>query len=91
MVVDQATNTGLMFKPTKKMIKELDHPHVAYYQTYHFLTKAITEQKSPSDTNPGWVLFLSSHKRKAILMLPIATAKSYSVSNVKNLLCLMAN
>ena len=85
--VEQAADCGPMFKFLKSQMKQMDNPHSASNSIMHFLETEFTSLRATSTSNPTRLLNISPHKKKALLAtipnLPEATAKAYSVSNVK--------
>ena len=87
--VEQAADTGPMFKLLKKIIHETDSPHAAFDSIYYHLSNKIDELREGSHRLPGStdILNLTTHKKEAILAtvpkLPIASGRAYTTSNVK--------
>ena len=84
--VEQAADTGPMFKIMKKIVKEMEHPHASSNKILYHLEKQLDKLLQPAPTDPKLVLRLSAHKRKAITStlpkLPRATGRSHSLHNV---------
>ena len=89
--VEQAADTGAMFKEMKRIINDTHNPHACNSSIHRFLDQTITSMH-PSNVNagsntPNKILALPSHKKKAILAtiskLPIATSKAYSDQTIK--------
>ena len=88
--VEQAADTGCMFKLMKKVISDTKNPHSSNSSVYRFLDQTLTsmESRHHSIQHPSpHVLNLSLHKKKAVLAtvakLPIATARAYTDENIK--------
>ena len=65
--VEQAADTGCMFKLMKKIINEAKNPHACNNSIYAFLDKSISSLESRQQTNlssKDQVLNLLSHKKK---------------------------
>ena len=79
--VEQAADTGPMFKGMKALLKTMENPHAATNSIFHDLETKINHLEYCN------VMLLPSHKKKAILTtvskLLSLTGKSHSLSNVK--------
>ena len=79
--VEQAADTGPMFKIMKSVIKEMEIPNATVNHIYHHIDMELKRLQENNE------LILSSHKKKAILAtipkLPSATGKSHSLSNIR--------
>ena len=79
--VEQAADTGPMFKGMKSILKNMDLPNAAISHIYHYLEQELAKLQEEE------VMILPNHKKKAILStiskLPNATGKSHSISNIR--------
>ena len=84
--VEQAADTGAMFKELKRVNNDTEMPHTSNNALYHYLEQTLMSMETPTGASPS-VLKLQSHKKKAILItaakLPIAAACAYSDKIIK--------
>ena len=78
--VEQAADTGPMFKVMKKLVKDMDPPNASSNSIYHFLDTKLNELAT-SPVSLGKVIKLPFHKLKAILVtvakLPTVSGQSH--------------
>ena len=79
--VEQAADTGAMFKVMKLLLKEMDSPNSSTKHIHHYISRELDKLQQQGD------LILSSHKKKALLAtlpkLPNVTGRSHSIANVR--------
>ena len=83
--VEQAADTGAMFKHLKRIVRSTENPTSANNSIYHHLQQQFSNlSKDPKADDH---LQLPSHKKKAIMLtlakLPIATARAYGDHVIK--------
>ena len=88
--VEQAADTGCMFKRMKQILSDTTNPHSSNSSVYSIIEKALASMEPANiatDSSCTKVLMLPLHKKKAILAtsskLPIATARAYTDANIK--------
>ena len=88
--IEQAADTGCMFKCMKKILRDTTNPNSSNSSVYSYVDKALSLMEhsiNSDDVETTKVLLLPSHKKKAILAtcskLPIATARAYTDDNIK--------
>ena len=85
--VEQAADTGPMFKVMKRLLKLGDNPHTSNNNVLVQLEEAIRQLEDRSPNATGKVLNLLPHKKKAILAtipkLPSVTGSAFSMSIIK--------
>ena len=94
--VEQAADTGVMFKKMKRIINDTDNPHALNSSVYQILDQSLSSLHSTSiqedNTTSNKVLNLLCHKKKAILStvskLPTATSRAYSNKTIKKVFML---
>ena len=83
--VEQAADTGAMFKHLKRIVRSTENPTSANNSIYHHLQQTFTNLSN--DPTSSDFLHLLSHKKKAVILtlakLPIATARAYSDHVIK--------
>ena len=84
--VEQAANTGPMFKMLKKILLETDSPNASNNSIFFYLQDTLKSLHNGTPTNPRHQVRLQTHKYKAILTtlskLPSATGRAYTLANV---------
>lgn len=83
--VEQAADTGSMFKQLKKIVRTTENPTSGNSAIYHHLQKTFDRLRNePTDADS---LHLPSHKKKAIILtlakLPIAASRAYGDHVIK--------
>ena len=87
--VEQAADTGAMFKEMKRIVNNTENPHSSNNSVFQFIEQRLIAMENGSTAeHPDMpVLKLQNHKKKAILStaakLPIATACAYSDNIIK--------
>ena len=83
--VEQAADTGAMFKILKQLVRSTEAPTSANNSVYHHLEQEFKRLDLASSETES--LHLPSHKKKAILLtlskLPIASSRAYSDHIIK--------
>ena len=83
--VEQAADTGAMFKYLKKILKSTENPTSANNSIVHHLEEMFASFSE--EINGSTSIHLASHKKKAIILtlakLPIAASRAYSDHIIK--------
>ena len=83
--VEQAADTGAMFKHLKKIVRTTENPFNANNSIHHHIQQCF--EQLHNNAPDGDSLHLPSHKRKAILFtiskLPIAASRAYADHVIK--------